>query len=117
MLQVSEEFVREAHKVACFEWQQRIEKEFPTIFHSQLNAIKALPEYKELSRNLGDFYRDALLTITENGKYAKILLPQANKTWTVNAWKLATVMARDLGYYPKHGFDSDKTHITLVKEI
>jgi hypothetical protein len=32
MLQVSENFVLEAHKAACPEWKQKIEKQFPGLF-------------------------------------------------------------------------------------
>jgi hypothetical protein len=33
-LEVSEEFVREAHKAACVDWKLKIEEQFPDLFKS-----------------------------------------------------------------------------------
>jgi hypothetical protein len=32
MIEVSEKFIIEAHKVACADWKKRIESEFPSLF-------------------------------------------------------------------------------------
>ncbi len=37
-LEVSKEFVLEAHKSACGEWKGRIEKEFPELFKTELEV-------------------------------------------------------------------------------
>jgi hypothetical protein len=39
-LEVSEQFVREAHKSACQDWKQRIEAEFPSLFDFKWESNK-----------------------------------------------------------------------------
>lgn len=38
-VQVSEDFVRQAHAEACQEWKQKIEKEFPSLFKIELKEF------------------------------------------------------------------------------
>ena len=38
--EVTEEFIKEAHKAACGEWRERIEKELPDIFGLGFNKEK-----------------------------------------------------------------------------
>lgn len=37
---VSKEFILEAHKAACSEWKQKLEKEFPEVFESKIEVGK-----------------------------------------------------------------------------
>lgn len=108
---VSKEFVREAHAAACVEWKEKIEAQFPTLFPKVFDNLKKLPEYQEFITYLAD-KNDAVI-ISENGKIIKIKLPSANTEWTFKAWKLAIAICERVRYYPQHGAESDKTHITL----
>lgn len=112
-LTVSKEFVQEAHKAACEGWKKRIEKEFPDLWPSLPVKIHDLPEYKDLHDFL-TIKRD-IVEITEDEKFIRVKLPNANSSWTFKAWKLAEAIYHATGYYPQHGYDTDKTHITLKK--
>lgn len=114
MLEVSEEFVKQAHKAACQDWKEKIEAQFPTLFPGLISKIEKLQEYKDLKSYLMNDRID-LVTIKDNGKYIKIKLPNANRFWTFKAWKLAEAISENFDYYPQHGYETDNTHITLKK--
>ena len=110
---VSEKFVKEAHAAACASWKDRIEAEFPELYPSLLTKIKGLQEFKEF---YDVFIMKERATIEIEGKYIYVPLPNANEEWTFKAWRLAEAICKNFKYYPHHGYETDKSRITLRKK-
>lgn len=115
VLTTTSEFVLSAHKVACVEWKRKIEKEFPDLFPSLIEQIRQLPEYQHLENILTGVSLSSILRFEEGEKYIRLGLPHANDEWTFGSWKLAMAICTKFGYGPRHGYDTDRTTITLKR--
>lgn len=106
-LEVSREFVVEAHKEACSKWKKKIEDSFPSLFNAT-KQIESMIEYRAFKNCGGD-----INVVPE--KYIELTLPNCNKDWTFAAWRLAIAICTQYPeWYPYHDLEvSKRNNITL----
>lgn len=105
-MNVSKEFVLEAHKAACNDWRNKIEAEFPELFPSLETLIRELPSYiKFCNQSFGH----KSFKFTRQG--ISIQLPKSNGIWTFAAWELAKDICMGFNYSPIHGKYIEKSDL------
>lgn len=104
---VSESFIREAHKVACSEWKQKLEKQFPEVF---TNSIQSLIDV--VGKQV--FYGYEVYGVERgiDDGYVFIPLPNANTEWTFAAFDYVKKFCTTFNAYPYH-----RDTVKLIDEV
>lgn len=104
LYQVDEDFIRQAHKVACSQWKTKLEDKFPEVFeeHRVIQFIK-----RKIGKPKGRH-----LEMFVWGDYLAIRLPNCNKEWTFEVWdyvrKVCTIDCGHYECYPVYGSDYEE---------
>ena len=117
-MEISKEFILEAHKAACRGWKDKIEKEFPTLFSNESDEIMCLPSYSVFQRHCTNN------SIIFGFNRIRIQLPRANKLWSLAAFELAINICKGFEYFPVHAHnikdsdtfaDGDRTRVIVLE--
>jgi hypothetical protein len=106
---VSKEFIQEAYWAACSEWKQKLKKQFPEAFATEVNDCIA-----EIGSHVYD-YNVYGVKGGMGGYYILIPLPNANDEWTFEAFDYAKKFCSVFEAYPVHG-NSEKEAISILHE-
>lgn len=108
-LEVSREFVIEAHKEACPEWKTKIEEQFPSLFGFTIQ-INDMPEYRMFK------IRGGTMNVVLK-QYIELTLPNCNDEWTFAAWDLAKAICKKYPneWYPYHNLQQSKANNITLK--
>jgi hypothetical protein len=74
---VDKEFILEAHRAACLEWEKKIEKKFPELFAKTPIEVAIKKVGSEVFGK----------PVTHEGNLVKIPLPTANRAWSIDVFR------------------------------
>lgn len=79
---VEVDYLKKGYSIACKEWKQKLEREFPKIFGSPI---------EKLIKDLGTVFNryEAEIESTDNGWNVYVPLPTCNHDWSVSAFRWA----------------------------
>jgi len=103
---VDKEFILEAHRAACFEWEKKIEKKFPELF--------AKTPIEEAIKKVGSVVFGE--PVRHEGNLVKIPLPTANRAWSMEVFRyVQQFLSMYPNSYPVHRKEHDTSNFMYIE--